>query len=570
MRFLKYLAFAGMFVALPAFGATLSFVASQGYKVGDTIPVSVVVSSAASINGVGASVNYSGDLLELVSFSKAASVINFWAQEPASSGAGQASLQGIIFDPGYTGQGGRVVQMLFRAKAAGTALLSFSDAQVLANDGKGTNVLTAAPALALGITAAASAAPAPAPAPTPAAVTPAPAAPQNGLSITSSTHPDQTKWYNSNKVSLDWKNLAGTSAVRIGYDTEPKGTPSVVYGAITHKDLSLKDGVWYFHVQDQTSAGWSATATYKLSIDTVPPLPIPLSFPHGATTTDPRPVALFNTTDALSGIDHYAVKVNGGGLTTISTDKVSSNPYALPEQDPGVGTLQVVAYDSAGNSTQASGVFEVTGIQAPKLDPVGDINAGDILQISGVTAPNARVDAWIVSQDGSGDSQWARSSANGAFRIIWTKSLAAGAYTLQAQTTDDKGAVSRKTDPVTFNVLMPVLFKLGPITVIKKNAEAAGVGLGILALILLGYAVWHALKSSGRPPRRGAVPSHAALHKQFTALKAAVAHEVRALEKVRDKRKLTAEEERLINRLGALIEKSEEKIEQEIESALGE
>src|SRR2546421_227035 len=118
MRFLKLLALAAAYaVALPASAATLSFVSGQGYAVGDTVPVTVIVSSAQAINGVGATVNYSSDTLELISFSKAASILNFWAQYPASVGAGSASFQGVVFDPGYTGQSGRVVQMLFRAKA---------------------------------------------------------------------------------------------------------------------------------------------------------------------------------------------------------------------------------------------------------------------------------------------------------------------------------------------------------------------------------------------------------------------------------------------------------------------
>lgn len=154
--------------ASSAHAATLSLTNSSG-TVGQTMSVSVLVSAQGgeSLNGVSTRVEFPTDKLTLLSLSKAGSVITFWAEEPSfSNSAGTASLEGIIPNPGYSGQGGRVITLVFQVKAPGTATLSFSNASVLANDGRGTNILTSASPRTLFL--AASPAPAPAPAPTPA------------------------------------------------------------------------------------------------------------------------------------------------------------------------------------------------------------------------------------------------------------------------------------------------------------------------------------------------------------------------------------------------------------------
>ena len=45
--------------------------------------------------------------------------------------------------PGFTGSAGKIMTVTFKAKASGSAMLLFTNSSVLANDGNGTNVLTA-------------------------------------------------------------------------------------------------------------------------------------------------------------------------------------------------------------------------------------------------------------------------------------------------------------------------------------------------------------------------------------------------------------------------------------------
>lgn len=145
-KILKLFLFIAFIVFLPriSFAATLNFNPSVGsYNVGDTLRVKVFVSSPnTSVNAVSAKVSYPKDMLDLTSISKAGSVISLWAQEPSYSNAnGTAVFEGVMLS-GYNGSSGTIVTLVFKALQSGTANIKFSNAEVLANDGDGTNILS--------------------------------------------------------------------------------------------------------------------------------------------------------------------------------------------------------------------------------------------------------------------------------------------------------------------------------------------------------------------------------------------------------------------------------------------
>jgi hypothetical protein len=125
--------------------ATLYFSpSSPTYTIGDTFQISLFVSSAdQAMNAAQATVNFPADRLEIISVSTKNSIFSLMVENPVFSNVnGAASFSGIVLNPGYTGKSGRLVTLNFRAKALGLANLSISNAQVLANDGLGTNILT--------------------------------------------------------------------------------------------------------------------------------------------------------------------------------------------------------------------------------------------------------------------------------------------------------------------------------------------------------------------------------------------------------------------------------------------
>lgn len=123
---------------VPTFGAV---------NVGDNIKIRVVLSSSDQpANAISGSVSFSNNLLTLNSISQSESIKIQWAPgggEPSYSNSnGTVNFEGYILPPGYQGASGTIVTLFFKAKAAGTALIKFKNASVLAYDGSGTEILS--------------------------------------------------------------------------------------------------------------------------------------------------------------------------------------------------------------------------------------------------------------------------------------------------------------------------------------------------------------------------------------------------------------------------------------------
>lgn len=314
---------------------------------GGLVTVFVNTSSAdQALNAVSGQLSFPTDKLEVVSISKTGSLIAFWMPEPAFSNiAGTVSFDGVVPNPGYTGGAGRVLGVTFRAKSAGDAYISFAQASVLANDGQGSEILTGSSGASVSI--AASAAPVAAPAAT------------KTVAITSSTHPKEDSWYNSNTPAFSWSLPTGAVEVRTLIGENAAGQPSVAYAPpISSKTIEeMPDGTYYFSLQVRTAEGWSAVARYRINIDTVAPNAFEVAVAPDASG---KPVAEFTTTDDLSGIARYELLVNGARVGEVSAAE-AGEPVMVPETAAGQSTLTVVAYDKAGNKTSASAEFMAVG-----------------------------------------------------------------------------------------------------------------------------------------------------------------------------------------------------------------
>lgn len=341
---------------LPVSAATLTLSpANADVTAGGNFTETLYVGSGGqALNAVSGTVSFPPELLQVVSVSKSNSILSLWIQDPTYSNiTGTISFSGVVPNPGFSGNRGQVISIQFRAKKAGTAaIIVDSSSQVLANDGNGTDILTGTIPATISISAQTSPPPAASPSPSPSSTPDA-----NGRDllarITSSTHPDQSRWYNIPHVVFDWTNAQGVSAVRLGYDSAPDSKPSVVYTEpISHKELDLANGIWYFSVQEKDTSGWGPIGTYKVQIDTLPPLPLTIVFLNGTTTTTVGttiPIQ-FATRDELSGIDRYQIVIDDKVLNL--TAEEGSKPYAI-SGGPGPHTLIVRAYDKAGNVATA-------------------------------------------------------------------------------------------------------------------------------------------------------------------------------------------------------------------------
>lgn len=120
----------------------LSFYPDGGTVVeGDYFEVAVRVEATQDINAITAHITYPPDKMEVVDIFQEKSILKIWVQEAEFADTpGSIQFAGGLPNPGFRGIG-EVLTILFRARDTGWAPLGFLSAEVLANDGKGTNVL---------------------------------------------------------------------------------------------------------------------------------------------------------------------------------------------------------------------------------------------------------------------------------------------------------------------------------------------------------------------------------------------------------------------------------------------
>lgn len=250
------------------------------YKVGASFKLSIYASSPdQALNTVAGSLTFPPSLLEVTSLSKEGSVFALWIREPSySNTAGNVTFESVVLNPGYIGNGGKVLTVNFKVKAAGTAALGISGASVLANDGLGTNILKGVSGASLRLLAADAAPPVTPPDPNAGSKIEPPALPADAkapglITITSSTHGDSNAWYENTTARFNWTLPADITGVSYVMNDSPTFDPEPVsMGLLTSAAIdNLSDGVHYFHLRLSNKVGWGLTSHYRFQVDTSPP-----------------------------------------------------------------------------------------------------------------------------------------------------------------------------------------------------------------------------------------------------------------------------------------------------------
>ena len=565
IKFLLYLAFVAFFVALPATvsAANLYFSPSSGSRaVGVTFSVSVYVSSAnQAMNAASGVVSYPADKLTVTSLSKTGSIFTLWVQEPLfSNSAGIVNFEGIALNPGFTGASGKLLTINFRVKTAGSASLNFSSGTVLANDGQGTNILASLGDAQFNLAGAVPTTISPT---TSSIISGTPSAPK----ISSLTHPDPNKWYALKDAKFTWTVPSGVTRRRLLVGKTSDSIPTVVYTpAISEKEVNdLSNGIWYFHVQLRNANGWGKVSHFRFQIDTQPPDPFAIKFAHGKVAIDPSPIIVFNTVDEPSGVDYYKIKIGDKNFFEVDPNLITSNPYALPPQEPGKNTVMVQAYDKAGNIAIATEEFEILSLKSPEITRYEkNILEGNLLEISGKTYPDSDVDLFLLRKGKKVSEQRVKSNSSGDFTLIWSNKMESGVYEIQAQVTDNRGAKSLPSEKITITVTSPTLFR------IKSWAtNLLAVIMPLIAFVVLFlFTVWYGWRKFfilRKKLKNEVHEAESAIHKAFDLLKEDIREQVKMLEKAHTKRQLTEEEEKILKKLKSHLDDTEKFIRNEIE-----
>lgn len=467
--------------------ATLYFRPISGnVSVGDIIQTDVLIDTkGVSINASEATVAFPVDLLDIVSISKTGSIFTMWVQEPSFSNLnGTVSYSGGLPTPGFTGSAGKVISVVFRAKKTGSSSLYFSSASVLANDGMGTELIEGTGKAIFTASQ--------------AAITP----PQNQTQkssvaiqensesgnvpnmpiILSSTHPNQDSWYSATTVKYSWPVGQDIISDRTLISHSASLTPNVVYApAIRSKTVdNLDDGIWYFRVQLKNENGWGGVATFKAQIDTSAPTAFNILVKEGNETNNPQPTLNFKSTDSVSGIDYYEIKIdNSDPLRT------QQNDFQLPKQSPGKHTVIVKAVDKAGNSTVAVVDVKINTIESPKIEDYSKtIQTDSSFVIKGSSVLNSVVTLHVSDgvKDISVDKQAV--NADGSWIAIISSPAKAGIYDIWAEATDYAGAQSAPSPSISIEVKSPIFARIGTLDV--TYAIIIRTLLALVAILLVG------------------------------------------------------------------------------------
>lgn len=345
-----------------AHAATYEFTPASGsYPVGQSFQVRVVADTAGeSLRGLttGGSVAFDPALLSVVSATKDPA-FSLCTPEPTPNNVAGT----IEFGCGTTGTAsGRatVFTITFKAKKEGTAQVTIKSPQLLVG---GASKLAGTPVGAsYTVTAAA---------PQPTSNTPAapkPTEPERKVNIPvpeapvvkSTSHPDQTRWYNVSDGVLSWDIPYGVTAMKTGFGDVSDAEPTELHEPpiSTWKKSGLADGEWHFHIAYKNRGGWSSSTRYSFKIDTTPPEEFSVTGVGGDNTAQAR----FEAVDALSGIELYQIVIDGGRPRDVQLSELVGGAFTVSNLEPGKHTIQVTARDRAGNTRDASTDVEVTGV----------------------------------------------------------------------------------------------------------------------------------------------------------------------------------------------------------------
>ncbi len=135
--------FASSAVTFDGGKATLSLIphGSAELPVGETSQVDVVLHSSTPVNALSATIAYPRNLLEIIGISKEDSFIDLWTEDTViHEETGEIHFSGGTLKKGGVVGTSTAITLIVKAKSPGAAQLYFSDATVLASDGRGTTI----------------------------------------------------------------------------------------------------------------------------------------------------------------------------------------------------------------------------------------------------------------------------------------------------------------------------------------------------------------------------------------------------------------------------------------------
>lgn len=440
--------------------ATIFFTPAVGeFNVGGEISVDLKIDSeGVGLNATQATLRFPKDMLTVKSIDKNGSTFNFWLEEPTFS-----NTDGVISFIGGTpygisGSSLQVVHIVFTSQGVGSAQVTIADAAATASDGSGTNILSKTSNAVFTISPTST---------TPTPVVPAPrqivreATPVSNLpsrpSVAVTLYPDPTLWYDvSNIFNAKWDLPRDISGVSTSINKNPNFNQTEESdGLFDSKSFAtLSDGTWYLHVRFQNNIGWGPTAHYRIAIDTQTPVPFTITSSEGEVNDNPTPTLTFKTSDSLSGLADYRIKIDNIDWITLPK-KDFKGTFKLPATGPGKHHITVEARDLAGNSVENTIDLEILPIASPTFTFVTESLFSDEakgLTAKGTATPSTEIILLLKKGSETISSAVTPVDAHGNWEFTFGDPLRNGSYVISVQNRDSRGALSLTVDSTKISV----------------------------------------------------------------------------------------------------------------------
>jgi hypothetical protein len=531
---------------------------SGTYTTGNTFLIEIKVNSGGlPINAADGTLIFDSNILEVVNISKSGSIFSLWVQEPSfSNSMNKIDFAGGKPSPGYIGTAGTIINITFRAKTAGTANVTFASGSILADDGKGTNVLINMGGGAYTISG--------------RTITPIPFEEPSepgvpGLPVVfSPTHPDENKWYSNGNPEFRWELPEGITDVSFLLHENPTGDPGPESDGLPSSAgfEDIEEGIRYFHIKFKNEYGWGQILHRKVLIDTETPLPFEVFVDNEGDETNPAPKFIFETSDKTSGIDRYEIILNGKTYDIVKPEDIKGESYRPLPLYFGKYLLEIKAFDKADNYSSATADFEVLPFGFIKITKIpSNVRIGDILRIEGETLPGMTARIYIQKEGGEEPILVKTTSdSQGKFVLQYEMALSQGGYFVWAQAEDERGALSEPTKKYALKVGLPPFLQFGKIVLDYLTTMITLIILIIGALVVIFYA-WYRITVWRRRIRKETKEVSQSVSSAFRALREEVEEQVAMLDK---KPGLTKKEKEIRDNLQEALDVSERFIGKEI------
>ncbi|MCG8516215.1 MAG: fibronectin type III domain-containing protein, partial [Halanaerobiales bacterium] len=145
------------------------------------------------------------------------------------------------------------------------------------------------------------------------------------------------------------------------------GKAARITDQVFRRQITLADGkAVAITIEAVDQAGNTAKYTRTVMVDTTPPLSFAVTAEPADWTANRQPVISFNSSDEVSGINHYQVAIGEGDFQQVNS------PYQLPTLPDGIHQITVKAIDQAGWETIASTPVYIDTTAPNTFEPVAE------------------------------------------------------------------------------------------------------------------------------------------------------------------------------------------------------